>query len=67
MDSGPEFTIRVLDSWALPGLESRWELFSVKSDARFRDQCLKQDGFVSLEDALRQSEHISTISKLTED
>jgi putative transposase len=60
MDNGPEFTCRALDEWASSqGIALHWidpgkpmrNAFAESFNGRFREECLDQHHFVSLDDA----------------
>ena len=60
MDNGPEFTCRALDEWAhAHGIALHWidpgkpmqNAFAESFNGRFREECLDQHHFVSLDDA----------------
>jgi putative transposase len=65
MDNGPEFTSRALDAWAYqnkvnlafitPGKPSQ-NGFAESFNGKFRDECLNQHWFMSLNDARRKIE-----------
>lgn len=65
MDNGPEFTSRALDAWAYqnkvnlafiaPGKPSQ-NGFSESFNGKFRDECLNQHWFMSLNDARKKIE-----------
>jgi putative transposase len=62
LDNGPEFTSRVLDQWAYgAGVELRFiqpgkpvqNAFVESFNGKFRDECLNQNWFLSLADAIQ--------------